>query len=300
MALVFAFTSERATVDAVTVVAGNAELDTAYNNTLRVLQVLETTDVPVYKGADRPISRQLQTERTFFGPDNFGGASGKYPMAQVPAANKAAHIAMADMIKQRPGEYTLLLLGPLTNMATAILTEPRLTDNVARIFILGGNVFGNGNIKPASEFNFFTDPEAARVVLQRATCPVTVVTLEAMLQATVPWDVYNEVTAEDTKLAQFLRDINNHSVHCCLKNSPGFMLGDFLAVLAALVPDSVEDSNEGRVDVELRGEYTQGQMVHARLPRMLPHIGHNVTVVRSFNKDMVAEYFRKVFETDDE
>ncbi|KAK8783900.1 hypothetical protein V5799_009727 [Amblyomma americanum] len=157
MALVFAFTSERATVDAVTVVAGNAELDAAYNNTLRVLQVLETTD-----------------------------------------------------------------------------------------------------------------------------------------------DVYNEVTAEDTKLAQFLRDINNHSVHCCLKNNPGFLLGDFLAVLAALVPDSVEDSNEGRVDVELGGEYTQGQMVHARLPRMLPHIRHNVTVVRSFNKDMVAEYFRKVFETDDE
>lgn len=299
MALVFAFTSERATVDAITVVAGNAKLDTTYDNARRVLRVLEINDVPVYKGADRPIASHLATEESFYGPDSFGGVSDKYPVAQVPTSRKLAHVAIRDMVKQRPREYTLVLLGPLTNMATAMLMEPSLTDDVARIFILGGNIFGKGNVRPGSEFNFVTDPEAARVVLQRATCPVTVVTWEAILQATVPWDDYNEVTAQDRKLARFVRDINNYTVHCCLKNSPGFSLGDFLAMLAALVPDSVEGSIESRVDVEIHGEYTLGQMVHAWQPQHLPHIGHNVTVVYSFNKEMVTQHFRKVFETGD-
>ncbi|XP_037565384.2 inosine-uridine preferring nucleoside hydrolase-like [Dermacentor silvarum] len=301
MALTFALTSERATVDAITVVAGNAYLDVAYNNTLRVLKVLDMPEVPVYKGADRPISGLWKTEKEYFGPDNFGGVSAKYPMAVLQSeSKKLAHVAMRDMIRQRPKELTLVALGPLTNLAIAMLMDPGLTDDIAQIFVLGGNIYGKGNVKPAAEFNFITDPEAARVVLQRATCPVTIVVWEAMLQAAVPLHVYKDVVAEDTKLARFLRDVSNHTVECCLEHtSRSFLLGDFLAVLAALVPDSVNGSMESRSDVELHGDYTRGQMVHAWLQNHLPHITHSVTVVHSFDTDAVTDHFRKVFLAED-
>ncbi|KAH6932872.1 hypothetical protein HPB50_010480 [Hyalomma asiaticum] len=302
MALVFALTSERATVEAITVVAGNAYRDEAYNNTLRVLKLLDRAEVPVYKGADKPISGLWKTEEEYFGPDNFGGVSGRYPMAVLKSeSKKLAHIAMRDMIKQRPKELTLIMLGPLTNLAIAMLMDPSLTDDIAQIFILGGNIYGKGNVKAAAEFNFITDPEAVRVVLQRATCPVTVVVWEAVLQATVPWPIYNEVIGEDTKLARFLRDVNNHTVECCMKHGEqsAFHLGDFLAVMAALVPDSVSGSMEMRSDVELHGDYTRGQMVHAWLGQHLPHITHNVTLVYSFDTEATANQFRKVFLAED-
>lgn len=302
MALVFALTSERATVEAITVVAGNAYRDEAYNNTLRVLKLLDTTEVPVYKGADKPISGLWKTEEEYFGPDNFGGVSGKYPTAVLKSeSKKLAHIAMRDMIKQRPKELTLIMLGPLTNLAIAMLMDPSLTDDIAQIFILGGNIYGKGNVKASAEFNFITDPEAVRVVLQRATCPVTVVVWEAVLQATVPWHIYNELIGEDTKLARFLRDVNNHTVECCMKHGEqsAFYLGDFLAVMAALVPDSVSGSMEMRSDVELHGDYTRGQMVHAWLGQHLPHITHNVTLVYSFDTEAIANQFRKVFLAED-
>ncbi|KAL1479860.1 hypothetical protein MTO96_051529 [Rhipicephalus appendiculatus] len=279
MALIFALTSERATVEAITVLLGR-------------------TDMLVYKGADRPIAQQLETEEFFFGPDSFGGVSNKYPMAALKSvSNKVAHVVMRDMIRQRPKELTLLMVGPLTNLAIAMLMDPGLTDDVAQIFILGGNIYGKGNVKPGGEFNFVTDPEAARVVLQRATCPVTVVVWEAVIEATVPWDVYNEVVAKDTKLAMFLREVNNHTIECCMKRDKqsGFGVGDFLAVMAALVPESVSGSMDILSDVELNGEYTRGQMVHAWHKGQLPHITHSVRVVYNFDIEALSNQFRKVF-----
>ncbi|KAL3261119.1 hypothetical protein MRX96_046184 [Rhipicephalus microplus] len=304
MALILALTSERATVEAITIVAGNAYRDAAYNNTLRVLNLLGRTDMPVFKGADRPIAQQLVTEKFYFGPDSFGGVSDKYPMAVLKSvSNKVAPVVMRNMIRQRPKELTLLMIGPLTNLAIAMLMDPELTDDVEQIFIMGGNIYGQGNVRVGGEFNFVTDPEAARVVLQRSTCPVTVVVWEALLQGTVPWDVYNEVVAQDTKLAKFLHDVNNHTIECCMKHqSPsGFRVGDFLAVMAALVPGSVSGSLDVPSDVELNGDYTRGQMVmvHAWLKGQLPHITRSVTIVHSFDIEAVSNQFRKVFMAED-
>lgn len=114
-------------------------------------------------------------------------------------------------------------------------------------------------------------------------------------------DVYNEVIAQDTKLAKFLHDVNNHTIECCMKHvSPsGFRVGDFLAVMAALVPGSVSGSLDIPSDVELNGDYTRGQMVHAWLKGQLPHITRSVTIVHSFDIEAVSNQFRKVFMAED-
>ncbi|KAH7960814.1 hypothetical protein HPB49_023586 [Dermacentor silvarum] len=296
MALTLAATSPNVSIEAITVVAGNTNLSNAYNNTMRVLEQINRTDIPVYLGADRPIDGFWDYEAIYFGEDNFGNAGGKYAMGNNPAQDpdKHGYLKMIEIIKNSSNDLTLMLLGPLTNLAIALLVEPDLTENVSAIYILGGNIYGKGNIKPGSEFNFLTDPEAALVVLQRALCPVYIVPWEAVLDATVPWDIYYNITNQTGQLQTFLRDITNHTVHCCLTESPGFSLGDWLAALAAIVPGSVTKSLQSRVSVELTGTHTRGQLVHGWMPYMLTEAAEqrirmsHVTVLRRCAMDEAA------------
>ncbi|KAH7960813.1 hypothetical protein HPB49_023585 [Dermacentor silvarum] len=257
-------------IEAITAVAGNADLNTGYDNTLRTLNVIDRTKVPVYKGADRPVDGHWDTEKTYFGPDNFGGVSAQYPMSRNPAGDPQTpgYIKMIELVKKNRGQQTLVLMAPLTNLAIALLAAPDISEGIRHIYILGGTLYGKGLVNPTADFNFFTDPEAALVVLQRATCPVTIIPREASLEATVPWDTYYSITNKSGKLQKFLRDVTTHTVQCCLSGgqSPGgFSVGDFLAVLAAAVPESVTKTLENRVNVERcgAGEYTRGQLVHA-------------------------------------
>ncbi|XP_077508365.1 nucleoside hydrolase-like [Amblyomma americanum] len=277
LAITMAATSADVCLEAITVVAGNTNLSTAYDNTLRVLRVINRTDIPVYKGADRPIDGLWDYEETYFGPDNFGNASSLYPMGPnaAPDPGTYGYLKMIELIKNSPKELTLVLLAPLTNLAIALLVEPHLTQNVSAIYILGGNIYGRGNILPGSEFNFLTDPEAALVVLQRAECPVYIVPWETVLESTVPWGAYYNITnrTDPGPLQKFLGDITTFTVECCLDKNTGFDLGDGLAVLAAMEPQSITKNVEHRVTVELTGTHTRGQLVHGWLDYMIPVAG---------------------------
>ncbi|XP_075559902.1 nucleoside hydrolase-like [Dermacentor variabilis] len=299
LAITLAATLQNVTIEAITVVAGNAELETAYNNTLRTLNVLNRTDVPVFKGADRSIDGYGSTEKIYFGHDNFGNVSAQYPMSSNPNnGSQTGYAKMIQMAKENPGELTFILVGPLTNMAIALLVEPEFSENIRHVYILGGTLYAKGNVRPSAEFNFFTDPEAALIVLQRTTCPITIIPWEASLQAPVPWDTFYSITNQTGALQKFLRDITNHTVQCCLSGgqSPGgFSLGDFLAVLAAAVPKSVNQTVQNRVEVERCGMQTRGTLVHAWASQTLPHVKRNVTIVESFDVDFVVKYFNATF-----
>ncbi|KAL1428695.1 hypothetical protein MTO96_003039 [Rhipicephalus appendiculatus] len=209
MAITFAGTSPNVCLEAITVVAGNTNLSNAYNNTLRVLKQINRTDVPVYKGADRPIDGFWNYEAVYFGEDNFGNAGHLYEMGDNSAGDihQYGYVKMMELIKNQTNQLTLLMLGPLTNLAIALLVEPNITQQVKAIYILGGNIYGKGNILPGSEFNFLTDPEAALVVLQRAECPVYI----------IPWEtvIFHNITNKTGELQQFLFNISNHTVQCC-------------------------------------------------------------------------------------
>ncbi|KAH7956637.1 hypothetical protein HPB52_011396 [Rhipicephalus sanguineus] len=302
MAITLATRLPNVHIEAITVVAGNGNLSTGYDNTLRTLNVIDRTDVPVYRGADRPIDGHWNTDETYFGPDIFGGVSARYP----PSGNAAAdpqtpgYIKMIELIKKKRGEQiTLVLMAPLTNFAIALLAAANISEDIRHVYILGGTLYGKGNVNPTAEFNFFTDPEAAFVVLQRATCPITIIPWEAALQATVPWvSMYFYITNKSGRLQKFLRDTTTHTVQCCLSGgqSPdGFSVGDFLAVLAAAVPESVASTLEQRVDVERCGEYARGQLVHAWESKILPQVKRNVTIVKSFHVGVVEKYFKYAF-----
>ncbi|EEC14832.1 inosine-uridine preferring nucleoside hydrolase, putative [Ixodes scapularis] len=287
-------------VEAITVVAGNTDMENAYNNTMRVLKELGQTQIPVYKGADKPILGQWEPEEDYFGSDNFGNVASKYSIGKNTARdNTFAPLKLIELIRASSNQITLILLAPLTNLAIALLVDSNITRNVNEIFILGGNIEGHGNIRPGSEFNFLVDPEAAQVVLDRVECRVTIVPWEAVLKSTLPW-VMNGIYSFRTlhgKKAKFLKALTNHTISCCLGNgkSPGFSLGDFLAVLAVVDPYSVHERLHHRVAVELTGFHTKGMLVHGWTADMLPHVNRTVDIVDWFNARNIEMAFTKTF-----
>uniref|UniRef100_A0A0K8REC4 Putative inosine-uridine preferring nucleoside hydrolase n=1 Tax=Ixodes ricinus TaxID=34613 RepID=A0A0K8REC4_IXORI len=288
-------------VEAITVVAGNTNLENAYNNTMRVLQEINKTEIPVYKGADRPILGLWEPEAVYFGSDNFGNVAQNYTIGKNSATDSTfAPLKMMQLIKESCGQITLIMLGPLTNLAIALLVDPHITRNVSEIYILGGNIEGRGNIRPGSEFNFLVDPEAAEVVLQRAECNITIVPWEAVLKSTLPWGVYNATIEVKGKKANFLKAITNHTVATFLGGgkSPGFSFGDFLAVLAAVDPHSVASKQKNRVAVELTGTHTKGMLVHGWAPYMITHVNRTVDIVDYFNVTNIEAAFNKTFNED--
>ncbi|CAN8008043.1 unnamed protein product, partial [Ixodes pacificus] len=288
-------------VEAITVVAGNTDLGNAYNNTMRVLQEINKTEIPVYKGADKPILGLWEPEAVYFGSDNFGNVAQNYTIGTNSANDTTfAALKMMDLIRASCNNITLILLGPLTNLAIALLVDPHITRGVSEIFILGGNIEGRGNIRPGSEFNFLVDPESAEVVLQRVECNVTIVPWEAVLKSTLPWNVFNATIGGTGRKAAFLKALTNHTITVFLGNgkSPGFNLGDFLAVLAALDPGSVASKGAHRVAVELTGTQTKGMLVQGWEPYMIPHVKRTLDIVNWFNVTHIEAAFNKTFNKD--
>ncbi|KAG8228830.1 hypothetical protein J437_LFUL008326 [Ladona fulva] len=171
-------------VIAITCVSGNTGIDNAVANTLKVLKTAGRLDIPVYKGANRPLLRN-STSDNFFGQDGFGDFY--YEDAPKPKKylqKEHAVLAMIRLVSQYPGEVTLLATGPLTNVALALKLYPNFIKDLKRLVVLGGSVNGVGNVKPALEFNFYFDPEAANIVLSAATKPICL----------VPWETVKDRT----------------------------------------------------------------------------------------------------------
>ena len=168
LALAYAVASPDIELVAVTTVAGNVNVEQATSNTLVVLDWLGAQEVPVHRGASRPLVRPHQDASHFHGQDgwetrNFRDQSAKLATTEVPLPSFGWHGSARD-------ELTLVAVGPLTNLAIALNVEPRLPDLLPSVVIMGGAFHVPGNVTPAAEFNIYVDPEAAGQVFA-ATFP---------------------------------------------------------------------------------------------------------------------------------
>lgn len=164
LALVYAATDPRADLVAVTTVAGNVELDQVTANTATALALAGAGHVEVAVGAAGPIARPLQTTPDTHGPHGIGYAAAD-PAQTV--SDRTAIEVIVETARSRPGEVTLVTLGPLTNLAAAVLAEPRLPALLREVFVMGGTFAQAGNVTPRVEWNIHVDPEAAKVVFHQ-------------------------------------------------------------------------------------------------------------------------------------
>ncbi|MGH3003720.1 MAG: nucleoside hydrolase [Gaiellaceae bacterium] len=159
IALLLALASPEVELVGVTTVSGNQTLDKTTANALRVLELAGRTDVPVHAGADRPFVRARDVAAHVHGESGLDGPDLPQPSTQVGDAHAVDFIA--EQIRARGGDLTLVPTGPLTNIGLLCALHPDARPE--RVVLMGGSI-GEGNRTPAAEFNIWADPEAAQRV----------------------------------------------------------------------------------------------------------------------------------------
>jgi purine nucleosidase len=162
LALLYAAASPEADLVAVTCVAGNVDAKQVAVNTLAVLELAGRGDVEVALGRETPLVRQLMTTPETHGPRGLGYA--ELPEAAATLSDRHAVDLLIAEARRSPGELTLVTLGPLTNLAVAVLREPELPRLLRRYVLMGGAYRSPGNTAPTTEWNIAVDPDAAKVV----------------------------------------------------------------------------------------------------------------------------------------
>ena len=167
----------------ITAVAGNVPLALTAKNARIVCELAGHTEIPVYAGCDRPLTRPLITAEHVHGKTGLDGPDLPDPQMQLTDGHAVDFII--DILRaHEPGTVTLCPLGPLTNIATAFQKAPDIVDLVEEIVLMGGAYFEVGNITPTAEFNIHVDPEAADIVFKSGR-PIVVMPLDVTHKALV-------------------------------------------------------------------------------------------------------------------
>jgi purine nucleosidase len=163
LALLYAFASDEAEVEAITCVAGNVGIDDTVRNTLAVTELAGRPDVEVAAGRGVPLSRPLRTAPETHGPRGLGYADPPEPRRTM--SGRAAAEVIVEQARRRPGQLTLVTLGPLTNVAEALALEQTLPRLLRDLVMMVGSYRSPGNTAPTLEWNAGVDPEALAAVL---------------------------------------------------------------------------------------------------------------------------------------
>jgi inosine-uridine nucleoside N-ribohydrolase len=270
LAIAFALGSPELILEGLTVVHGNAELDEAVTSALVALEALARPDVPVHPGAARALVRDRAEVTAFLRARRDDPLAHELwrdvrrPTPRFAVRPGRAAEVIVDTIMASPGEVALVAMGPLTNVALALLLEPRVADAVRRIVFMGGNLHcGHPGAAPI-EFNVANDPEAAHVVL-RSGAPLTMVGLDVTTRTHLTLEQLQAAAGVDTPAACLVRTITEPWIRFvqARRAIPGCWLHDPLAVAVALDPGLVR-TERLEVGVELRGEATYGQTLGRR------------------------------------
>jgi len=261
-AIIMALTYPGVTVEAITTVTGNVHVTQVTPNVLTILDLIGC-DVPVYQGADQPLLPGFwEPENRVHGNDGLGNLPNRVPSRRSVEPESAA-VALVRLANEAPGEFTLIALGPMTNVALACRLDPAFPQKIKRFVFMGGTISAFGNTKHVTaEFNVHCDPEAAYMVLH-AFPASTMLSWETTVQHPFPWEQYEELAAINTPVGRFFRDTTAPSVKFLkgFRQLRGFLLPDPLAMALTLNPGVIEASDKHFVTVELQGLQTRGQTV---------------------------------------
>lgn len=263
VALIMALRAPDVEVAAITVVAGNVNVQQATRNALLTAELCGS-GVPVYCGAEKPLLRRYQDATWFHGRDGLGDHD--YPAPKRSAEKLHAVDAFIRTIQSNPG-LVLVTLGPLTNVALAVSRCASIVSNVSRCVVMGGNPCCEGNVTPAAEYNLWVDPEAAQIVM-RSGLPIELVGWQLCRgEAVLGEKDIAHVLSFGTKLANFAIESNSHA-RAALKTQTredGICLPDPVAMSIALDPTIGTDWGEHYVEIETQSELGRGMSIVDRL-----------------------------------
>jgi purine nucleosidase len=285
LALLYACASPDARIVGVTCVHGNVGARQVAHNTRAVLELAGRTDIEVALGREAPLTRELVVAPETHGPTGLGYAT--LPPPSQSLSDRDGPALIVEELRERPGEIVLVTLGPLTNLATAVLHEPALPRIVRRWVMMGGSYRSPGNVAPTTEWNVQSDPEAAKVVIDafgRATeehgsrPPVALgldvterakFTPEHMAALARRAGSHPDETRDEglgsvatNAMIRFIADALRFYMefHSRYDGFYGAFIHDALAIAAALDPSLIR-TEALTIDVELAGTLTAGETV---------------------------------------
>jgi len=269
VALLMALEWEDVEVEVVTIVSGNMPVEQGSINARYTIELCNKS-THVYVGADKPLKKKREHAEWFHGPDGMGGMN--YPPPKEKAQDGSAIDVLIEKFKEKPGEITLVTLGPLTNIAIAINKDPSIVSCIKNIVVMGGASCSVGNVTPAAEYNIWCDPEAADIVFNSGHPNITMVGWELCRgDANLTEEEMEYVYSLKTSKGDFTIDCNKHALEANQNwlGDPGIGLPDPVAMSVALDDSVVVKQSRHNVKVVLDGP-SRGMTIVDQL-----HVGEN-------------------------
>lgn len=303
IAIMLALLSPELDVIGICSVNGNRGISFTTENTLRVVEYLGAAQVPVHKGCALPMVSTLSPGRRnnipYTGPedpeDNVHGDYVELPPATIKPSAGNAVSWLIDTLMTSDGDITLIPVGPLTNIAMALRAEPEIAGKIKEIVLMGGG-YREVNVTPSAEFNFWIDPEAAKIVFDSG-CEITVVPLDATHAAAVPVEDARELRNIGTKAALLTADIIEHRWKGYKNWQPmddvnTVPVHDALAVCAVINPSVLNPVVPVHGDIDLGGGASDGQSIfdfNKRIKRAEPNVKVALGADRKLFSTMLKE-----------
>lgn len=258
LAIIYGIESKQLDILGITTVNGNVPLEKVTTNTLKVLQLAGREDIKVYPGAKEPYLKEAHHVYEIHGSDGIGNALDNMRIESNTEDTFAADFII-ESVKANPKEITLILVGPLTNLALALKKSPEIADLIKRVVIMGGAVASPGNTTPSAEFNIYADAEAAKVAFHKGLDIVLVgldVTRQAMIDLShiegfSGYKYYDFIKKSTEVYRQFYE--SHHGRNACALHDPltvGYVLDETFLITQPVY-----------VDVEIKSELSYGQTI---------------------------------------
>ena len=245
--------SPEISLEAITVTHGNTTVDKCAKNALQIAQLCNLVNVPIARGASEPLVKTLSVAEETHGDGGLGYAVLPEPVLKL-SAMPAVELII-NLVHKYPGEITLLCIGPMTNLALAILRDPSIVPLIKDVVSMGGTIHAPGNATPSSEYNVFCDPHAFDVVI-RAGMAFTLVPLDVTYECLFKKRHMDRIQSKNPSVRKFIDDSTRFYMefHDEYQSIDGCAINDPLAAALLIKPDLVEYFDY-HVTVELKGDH---------------------------------------------
>jgi purine nucleosidase len=260
VAILLALGSPELEIVGITAVAGNVPLKLTEKNARKICELAGRPDIKVFAGAIRPLVRSLVTAEEVHGKTGLNGPELPEPKMKLQDGH-AVDFIIETLMREESGTITLCPLGPLTNVALALIREPRIAPRIKEIVLMGGGFFEGGNVTPTAEFNIYVDPQAADVVF-RSGIPIVMMPLDVTHKALTRADRIRAIRDLGTRVgvatAEMLEFFERYDEE--KYGSDGGPLHDPCVVAYLLKPELFK-GRHCNVTVEIASELTMGMTV---------------------------------------
>lgn len=285
-------------VQGITIVPGNVWAPQGAEYMFHILDLVKRSNLTVALGADGPLihtaAMAKESERRWgtlsyigaFAQDSSVSSAPGFKLSTRKPRRDAVNLLISE-IEKHPGEITVLALGPMTNIALALRMRPEIETKIKRIVFMGGNIRVPGNASNAAEFNFWFDPEAARIVLRSRIPKKMMFALDICNLARIRKPEFDQIANAHTPVTDLYReDLGNRYPGFLKKPDATANMWDTLAAAYLLDPEFVTRFESRYIDVQT----TWGQFYGSTVPldRRVAPAATPVTV-------MFALDFKRVF-----